>query len=141
MNKIFPLIILFIVVASCNKVKRIENKMSGDWNIVAYTFQNVNGLSYKYTASGIFSFENCESEFCNYDLKIEYYLNGSTIQKESAGSYTMLSDAEHFELKRMNTDESTSLISGRILHINKSQLETEFKDESGIHFLVLEKRN
>ena len=141
MNRAVVTCLFLFIAVSCNKVKRIEKKLAGDWEIIAYTFQNANGLSYKYPASGTFSFNDCESEYCAYALQLNYEVNSNTLQKTSAGEYTMLSDAEYFELKRNNSDGSITLISGRILHINKSQLETEFKDENGIHYLVLEKTN
>ena len=141
MNKVILIIALFFIALGCNKVKRIEKKLDGDWDVIAYTYQNSNGLSYKYPASGMFSFENCESEYCDYRLELDYTLNSSITQKISSGTYTMLPDAEYFELKRLNSDGTLSMISGRILHLNKTQLETEFKDESGIHYLVLEKKD
>jgi len=130
--------LLITLTFGCNKVKRIEKKISGDWGIIDYTFQNENGLSYKYPSSGTFSFSKCETEYCNYSLQLSYFVDGINIHKNSLGIYAILDDAGHFDLIQSN---STNSISGRVLHINNTQMETEFKDETGNHYLVLEKSN
>ena len=141
MNRIILSLLLITITLGCNKVKRIEKKLSGNWNVIAYTFQNQNGLSYKYTSSGTFSFSSCETEYCNYSLQLSYNVDGIDVQENSSGTYTVLEDAEHFDLLKVDQTNNISLIPGRILHINNSQLETEFRDETGNHYLVLEKSN
>ena len=141
MYRIILSLLLITLTFGCNKVKKLEKKMSGDWSIMEYTFQNVNGLSYKYPSSGTFSFSSCETEYCNYNLHLSYSANGIDVQKNSSGTYTVLDDAEHFDLLTVDPTDNVSIIPGRILHINSNQLETEFTDENGNHYLVLEKSN
>lgn len=141
MYRIILSLLLITLTFGCNKVKKIEKKMSGDWSIIEYAFQNVNGLSYKYPSSGTFSFSSCETEYCNYNLQLTYFSDGIDVQKNSSGTYNVLDDAQHFELLKVDPANNISLIPGRILHINNSQMETEFKDETGNHYLVLEKSN
>ena len=134
-------ILLFIVVCAigCNKVKRIEKKIGAAWNITTYTYRNINGLSYKYPASGKFIFDNCNTEYCDYSLQMTYTANGVSYQKLSDGQYSILDDAEYYELHQINGLGDIKILSGRIIHINKTQLETVFTDESGSHFFILEK--
>jgi len=127
------------IIIGCNKVKRIESKIDAEWNIIEYTFRNINGLSYKYTSSGNFTFDNCKTEYCNYSLQMTYTANGLSNQKLSSGQYRLLDDAEHFELQQTNATGDIKLLSGRILHVNNTQLETIFTDQFGSHFFVLEK--
>ena len=141
MNRIILSLLLIATSLGCNKVKRFEKKISGDWTIIAYTFQNVNGLFYNYPSSGTFSFGSCETEYCNYNLQLSYSVNGIDVQKNNSGTYNILDDAEHIDLLRVDPTDNISIVPGRILHINSTQLETEFTDEYGNHYMVLEKSN
>jgi len=114
--------------------------MVGEWKIISYKFQNLNGFSYKYPSSGTFTFDQCGDDFCSYNLALTYNVDGAVYQKNDSGLYNLLDDAEHYTLMRDNPDGSVStFLDNRILLINKDQLKTLFQDEIGIHHLVLEK--
>jgi len=141
MTRIILSVLLMSLTLACNKVKRVEKKMSGDWNIIEYTFQNPNGLSYKYAASGTLTFNQCETEYCNYNLALLYVADGINLQKYESGTYTVLEDAEHFNLLRLDPMDIVTIIPCRVLHLNNSQMEIELKDEYGNHYLIFEKDN
>ncbi len=139
-NSIFFILILSSVLFACNKQKSVVKKLTGEWSIYSYTFQNLQGLSYKYTAQGSFRFDNCESDYCSYELKMNYIVSGQSYVKNESGTYKVEDDGEYFTLKRINSDGSISILTeNRILLINKDQLKLLFQDEIGIHHFILEK--
>tara|TARA_R110002072_G_scaffold282761_1_gene445814 strand:- start:42387 stop:42812 length:426 start_codon:yes stop_codon:yes gene_type:complete len=139
-NNILIFTLIAFSLSACNKAKRTEKKMAGEWKIISYTFQNLNGFSYKYPGSGTFTFDSCSDEFCNYNLALTYNIDGVVYQKNNNGLYDLLDDAEHYTLIRNNPSGTVStFVDNRILLINKDQLKTLFQDEIGIHELVLEK--
>ena len=129
-----------ILFASCNKAAKVEKKLIGEWTITKFTFQNLYGLSYIYPSTGEITFEGCNDEYCNYDIKLDYNVNGLSLQKNEAGLYKLDDDAEHFTFLRNNPDGTVSTLDqGRILLINSDQMKILFKDEMGIYHFVLEK--
>lgn len=141
MIKSFIFCSLTLLLYGCSKVKRVEKKMSGTWEISNYTYQNTNGLSYEYPCSGTFEFQNCNSEYCIYSLELTYTANGIQSVKNNTGYYKLKDDAQHYELQRSNSNSTTSFLEGRIIHLNRTQLKTIFQDEFGNHLFILEKGN
>ncbi len=139
-NKLFAFLFLFLLLAACNKQKSIVKKLTGEWNIYSYTFQENNGLSYNYDAKGILRFENCGNEFCGYELDMTFTKSGQNIAKHDLGEYKVEKDGEHFTINRSNSDGTIStFLKNRILLINKEQMKMLIQDEFGVHHFVLEK--
>ena len=138
--RILPFILVSIILFSCNKKKSILKDLTGNWTIYSYTFQTLNGLSYKYDSEGTFHFENCDTEYCSFELNLTYINSGQNHEKNNTGEYKVENDAEHFILRRTNSDGTVStFINNRILLINKDQVKMLTQDEFGIHHFILVK--
>ncbi len=139
-NNLFIFLILISGLIACNKQKSVLKKLTGEWKIYSYTFQNFSGLSYKYDAKGTFQLENCKNEFCSYQLDMTYVVSGQVNSKNDFGEYKVENDGEHFILNRMNSDGSISTFEkNRILLINKDQIKMLTQDEFGVHHFILAK--
>jgi len=139
-SKILFFLLVLILFASCNKQKNVQKKLTGEWNILSYTFQENNGLSYKYTTKGTIRFENCNNEYCAYELDMKFIKSGQSYLKNDIGEYKVEKDGEHFTLNRLNSDGTISTFQkNRILLINKDQMKMLIQDEFGVHHFVLEK--
>ncbi|HIP32877.1 MAG TPA: hypothetical protein EYG86_08955 [Crocinitomicaceae bacterium] len=138
-NKTLVLLSLLLLF-SCNKVKKVEKKIAGNWTVISYTFQNSTGLSYKYNCEGEFSFDNCSEEFCPYLFSFTYQVNGTSTTKQSKGLYQIEKDAEYFTFLRENNDGTISkLEDNRILLLTRDEFKMLIQDEDGVHHFVLEK--
>ena len=139
-TKLFSFLLLFLVFTACNKQKSVVKKLTGEWNITSYTFQENNGLSYNYVANGTFHFDNCSSEYCAYELNMTFTVSGQNFLKNDVGEYKVEKDGEHFTLNRLNSDGTIStFLKNRILLITKDQMKMLIQDEFGVHHFILEK--
>ena len=132
---------LMLTITSCDKVKRTKKKMSGEWEVVNYRFQNHSGLIYEYVSDGYFQFENCSEDNCLYSINFTYNDNGIEMAKKENGTYSIQSDGEMYRLNRLNQDGTiTELDKCRNIVLTKDELKTQLQDEAGIHYFILEKR-
>ena len=139
-NKFIILLSIAALFTSCNKVKKLEKEISGNWDILSYTYQNNQGFTYKYDGNGVFTFESCNDSPCTYDLSLNYSYNGTQFTKIETGYYTIQEDAQHYILQRLNDNgTSTTLDNGRVVLVNKDQMKTFFQDEKGFHNFILQK--
>ncbi len=139
-NYLLFFLLMFLFFSGCNKQKSVLKNLTGDWTIYSYTFQNNNGLSYKYNTTGTIHFGNCSEDYCSYSLNITYTINGQNYTKNNIGEYQLEKDGEHFIIKRFNSDGSISTFpNNRILLITKDQTKILIQDEFGIHHFVIEK--
>ena len=139
-SKIIAFFVISIVLFSCNKVKKLEKEITGDWSVLTYTYQNNQGFSYQYDGDGSFIFESCDDTPCPYELSLTYQINGISYLKNERGSYSVQNDAEHYTLVRDNIDgTTTTLDNGRVILVNKDQMKTFFQDEFGTHHFILQK--
>lgn len=137
-NSVAAFVLVQFLFASCDKVDRTKKKFSGTWNVYSYRLIDHNGFTHEYPASGTVYFEFCENESCAYTLNLTYDVSGNSLIKAESGLYH-LKDSEYYELYRNSTGTIDTLDYGRILLLTRKDLKTEFKDDDGIHVLVLEK--
>ena len=139
-NKLCIFFTISTLLISCNKVKKLEKEITGEWSVLTYTYQNNQGFSFIYDADGTFLFENCKSAPCSYQLSLSYINNGTSYIKNEDGNYSVQNDAEHYTLIRNNPDATTTTLdNGRVILVNKDQMKTFFQDEEGTHHFILQK--
>lgn len=141
--KAFELFLVFalgVIVISCSKTEKTQNKLAGEWIVYEYKVTNLNGLTYFYPAEGTLSFKNCSENICDYFIDITYDVQGTINSKNESGTLVLHEDGEYYDLNRQNTNGSTTVLeNGRIILLTSDDLKTQFGDEFGLHQFILEK--
>lgn len=126
--------------ASCDKLKQTEKRIEGNWTIVSYNYVNFQGFTTEFEGSGEFNISDVSSAIGNYSISLAYQNAITSGTKIESGMIKINDNAENYTLERVNSDGSiTSLDSGTIKFLNKTQMETFFNDELGSHHFVLSK--
>ena len=139
-NSVLFLFIILFTIVSCDKKKQTDKRISGNWNIESYTFNNFQGFITEYESSGQFYISNISNSIGEYKLDLVYSDGNSEYSKNENGTILINTDGESFMLNRTNPDGSEFLLDdGQIIFLNKSQLQARFIDETGAHEFVLSK--
>ncbi|MEJ6776640.1 MAG: hypothetical protein QNK85_04880 [Crocinitomicaceae bacterium] len=118
----------------------MDKCISGDWKIDKYEYSNFQGFSTEFESSGQFIISTISESQGNYSIDLSYSDGTNQFIKSEHGVIIIGPQGETYMLNRTNPDGSYSLLDlGNILFLNKSQLETTFIDESGLHHYILSK--
>ena len=139
-NSIIFLFIALFTLSSCDKKKQTDKRISGNWNIVTYTFINFQGFITEFESSGQFYISNITNSIGEYKLELIHSTENTEYSKNEAGTVLINDDGESFMLNRINSDGTELLLdNGTIVFLNKTQLQIRFSDETGAHDYVLSK--
>ena len=139
MKKQFFFVLLFFLLY-CSKKKNMDKCISGDWKIDKYEYSNFQGFTTEFESSGQFIISTISGSQGNYSIDLSYSDSTKKKKKNEQGVIIIGAEGETYILNRANPDGSYSLLNlGNILFLNKSQLETTFIDEYGLHHYILSK--
>ncbi len=134
------IILMLSVLSSCNKDRKFEKELSGQWTIESYEFTNPNGLSYYYPAEGGITFNKETENSGTYTLDYTYVSGTDTIHESESGEYNFnYDDTEHYDMYRTKNGISDTLKNARIILITKTDLRTEMGEVSGRRTFVFNK--
>lgn len=134
------LFVLLFSLLSCGKKKITDKHISGDWKIDKYEYSNFQGFTTEFESSGQFIISTISGSQGNYSIDLSYSDSTNQFIKNEQGVIIIGPEGETYILNRANPDGSYSLLNlGNILFLNKSQLETTFIDEYGLHHYILSK--
>ena len=140
-NKILFILLSFLfLTSSCDKIKKTEKMMDGEWTIYSLKVTKSNGLSYYYETTGTISYSDFNGDKGRYELKMSYITPNATVVKNEKGNIVLREKGEFFDMYRENTDGSiTEILDGRIILITKNDIKMHYTDDNETFLFILEK--
>jgi hypothetical protein len=127
-------------LSSCDKYKRQQKRIEGNWTLVEYMFKNQLGLSYFPEASGTIFFENCGDSICAYSMSIEFSSPQTTGTRVEAGRYSLEEEGGQLYLTPIINGVDQNQISNGMTLLTRTDLQFQYTDDQGrSHHYVFEK--
>lgn len=138
------LIVIVLILHSCDKQKRVANKLSGEWEIVSYKLTDPEGLIEYSSGSGFLTFEECENQPtpCPYSMNIQYDFPSSSGSLIQNGTFEVIAKGDYMTVTTLDSSNTvTSTYTYRILTQTKTDLQLEFSDTlSQIHSFIFKRK-
>lgn len=125
--------ILLVFFSSCDKVKKTQKKIKGEWEIVSYRTFNNAGLTEYHEANGKIKFgSDTDSTFTYCE---DFVVDGVTIQRSGIGTFVNESGLD-YKLD-ISLPTSSTMTDCSIKLITKDDLKIEQRDSQLTHIFVL----
>lgn len=144
MKSIFISLLMFFLFTACNKVKKKENELQGEWKLSKITVFDYDGLSYSTDTSCSGSLLINKELDTSFRLSLAYSIttnfSDTTLAK---GKYELQPDGEyvHHTYFAVTNNQIIPVNQSRILFLSDAYLKWEFITASGLKYqLVFSKK-
>lgn len=133
MKNLIHILLLSLLIISCDKQKRSAKDLAGEWEITSMVKTDPQGLSEYATCSGTMTFESCDDHLapCAYSLSLSHTYpsgSGTTIQN---GTFETTEKGDYMEITTLNANNvQTSIYTYRILTLTNTDLQIAFTDSA-----------
>ena len=137
MNKLLYISIAILLLASCSKVKKSQNRIQGQWEIISYHQTDIAGFTEYYDAVGTITFgEDTDNTFTYVEDYTYQGPSGSVVvQREGIGTFTNDLGLDHKLEFTLPVAFTLNECTFRLL--TKDDLKIEQRDIQFTHMLVL----
>ncbi|NRA10666.1 MAG: hypothetical protein HRT57_01770 [Crocinitomicaceae bacterium] len=137
MNKLLYISIAILLLASCSKVKKSQNRIQGQWEIISYHQTDIAGFTEYYDAVGTITFgEDTDNTFTYVEDYTYQGPSGSVVvQREGIGTFTNDLGLDHKLDFTLPVAFTLNECTFRLL--TKDDLKIEQRDIQFTHMLVL----
>lgn len=134
MKNILPILLLALLMVSCNKEKQKNKSINGNWEPVSLKITKPTGLTYYVTASGELSFSaNKKSNNGSYTLNMSFTFEDSLYNFSENGSYEINGEILTRTFNGISNES-------RIVYINEKDFEFEIQNFNNQGYFYILKR-
>jgi len=144
MKSVFISLLMFFLFTACNKVKKKENELQGEWKLTKITVFDYDGLSYATDTSCVGELVINKELDTSFRLSLAYFISTNFSDTTSAkGKYDLQPDGEYLNhtFLSLTNNQSIPVTKSRILFLSDAYLKWEFIAGSGLKYqLVFSKK-
>jgi len=146
MSKIFCIALLsMLLLVACSKEGNVSKKLNGSWELAQYKLTLLDGISEYAVCDGQLKIEPSETLDWNnaFELSINFDFPSVSGSSSEKGFYRIRQKGEFLDASyRDSNNLETHLLDYRIMVLNRSDLQLEFRDTNGrINYLTFRRLN